>query len=155
MKRQFLRKLTSRIFKILFFSFFITAFFSCSRKSSGAMQGSGKKEDIYSSQYIKETMLKVTSWQLNNPKHAPTDWTNGAFYAGVVAAYKNTGSKLILDSLMALGERTGWQPGRRYDHADDIAISQTYIDLYRVKNDPQMIRATIDTVKKMRTIPGP
>src|SRR5215204_2609241 len=102
MKRQFLRKLTSRIFKILFFSFFITAFFSCSRKSSGAMQGSGKKEDIYSSQYIKETMLKVTSWQLNNPKHSPTDWTNGAFYAGVVAAYKTTGSTVILDSLMAL-----------------------------------------------------
>ena len=119
------------------------------------MQGAGKKEDLYSSQYIKETMLKVTSWQLNNPKHSPTDWTNGAFYAGVVAAYKTTGSKLILDSLMALGQRTGWQPGRRYDHADDIAISQTYIDLYRVKNDPQMIRATIDTVKKMRAIPGP
>jgi len=155
MKRQFYLLVTSKSFTILFLSFFITAFFSCSRKSSGAMQGAGKKEDLYSSQYIKETMLKVTSWQLNNPKHSPTDWTNGAFYAGVVAAYKTTGSKLILDSLMALGQRTGWQPGRRYDHADDIAISQTYIDLYRVKNDPQMIRATIDTVKKMRAIPGP
>src|SRR6188508_3368677 len=104
MKRQFYLLVTSKSFTILFLSFFITAFFSCSRKSSGAM-GAGKKEDLYSSQYIKETMLKVTSWQLNNPKHSPTDWTNGAFYAGVAAAYKTTGSKLILDSLMALGQR--------------------------------------------------
>jgi rhamnogalacturonyl hydrolase YesR len=55
---------------------------------------------------------------------------------------------------MALGMRTGWKPGRRYDHADDIAISQTYIDLYRIKNDRTMIQATIDSVEKMRTVPG-
>jgi unsaturated rhamnogalacturonyl hydrolase len=99
-------------------------------------------------------MLKVTDWQLKNPKHAPTDWTNGAFYAGVVAAYQTTKSALILDSLIALGERTGWRPGARYDHADDIAICQTYIDVFRLKKDRRMIQATIDTVQKLRTVPG-
>jgi rhamnogalacturonyl hydrolase YesR len=152
MKRQASPGKANRLF--VFVLLFITAAFSCSRKSSGALQGSGNK-NLFKKEYIKETMLKVTSWQLNNPKHAPTDWTNGAFYAGVVAAYNTTKSTQILDSLMALGQRTGWQPGRRYDHADDIVISQTYIDLYRMKNDPQMIKATIDTVQKMRTVPGP
>src|SRR5687767_3042789 len=109
---------------------------------------------IFRPKVIRSTMEKVTAWQLKNPKHAPTDWTNGAFYAGVVAAYKTTKSKKILDSLMAHGNRTGWQPGRRYDHADDIAISQTYIDLYRVKNDRNMLKPTIDTVAKLRTVPG-
>ncbi|MBD0374923.1 MAG: glycoside hydrolase family 88 protein [Flavisolibacter sp.] len=99
-------------------------------------------------------MLKVTDWQLKNPKHRPNDWTNGAFYAGVVAAYQTTKSKAIRDSLMALGQRTGWQPGPRYDHADDIAISQTYIDVYRLMKDRAMIQPTIDTVQKLRTIPG-
>ena len=80
---------------------------------------------IFRAKHIKSTMQKVTDWQLKNPKHAPTDWTNGAFYAGVVAAYQTTKSQKILDSLMAHGMRTGWRPGRRYDHADDIAISQT------------------------------
>jgi len=61
---------------------------------------------------------------------------------------------MILDSLMALGERTGWQPGPQYDHADDIAICQTYINLYRLKKDRRMIQPTIDTVQKLRTIPG-
>lgn len=146
--------MTGKFFTSLLFLVLITMVFSCSRKTSGAIKGSNK-QDIFSSRYIKETMLKVADWQLRNPKHAPTDWTNGAFYAGVVAAYNTTKSKQILDSLMALGQRTSWQPGRRYDHADDIAISQTYIDLYRIKNDLQMIRATIDTVQKMRTVPGP
>lgn len=115
---------------------------------------SQKTPDIFKPAEIKKNILKVTEWQLNNPKHAPTDWTNGAFYAGVVAGYKTTGSKMILDSLLALGERTKWEPGRRYDHADDIAISQTYIDLYRLKKDKKMIQATIDTVQKVRTTPG-
>jgi unsaturated rhamnogalacturonyl hydrolase len=109
---------------------------------------------IFRARHIKSTMQKVTDWQLKNPKHAPTDWTNGAFYAGVVAAYQATKSKKILDSLMAHGMRTGWKPGRRYDHADDIAISQTYIDLYRMKNDRSMLQPTIDTVAKLRTVPG-
>src|SRR4051812_24402979 len=100
---------------------------------------------IFRASHIKSTMLKVVDWQLKHPNHAPTDWTNGAFYAGVVAAYQTTKSKMILDSLMALGDRTGWKPGRRYDHADDIAISQTYIDLYRMKNDRSMIQATVDS----------
>ncbi|WP_207955562.1 glycoside hydrolase family 105 protein [Segetibacter sp. 3557_3] len=112
-------------------------------------------EDIFKSKYIKNTLQKVTTWQLQNPKHRPTDWTNGAFYAGVVAAYQTTKAGFIRDSLLALGERTGWQPGPRYDHADDIAISQTYIDVYRMKKDRKMIQGTIDTVQKLRTVPGP
>jgi unsaturated rhamnogalacturonyl hydrolase len=113
-----------------------------------------QSQDVFDKKNIKARMLQVTEWQLNNPKHAPTDWTNGAFYAGVVAAYETTKSKLIRDSLLALGERTGWRPGARYDHADDIAISQTYIDMYRKKKDHRMIQATIDTVQKLRTVPG-
>ncbi|GAB2577099.1 glycoside hydrolase family 88/105 protein [Spirosoma areae] len=110
--------------------------------------------DVFSSDYIKSTMLKVVGWQLKNPKHKTTDWTNGAFYAGVFAAYETTKSPVVLDSLMAMGNRTGWKPGDRYDHADDIAICQTYINLYRLKKDRRMIQPTIDTVQKMSRVPG-
>ncbi|MCW3091041.1 MAG: glycoside hydrolase family 88 protein [Ferruginibacter sp.] len=122
--------------------------------TGGAAWSQSQPTDVFEKNYIKSTMLKVTQWQLNNPKHLPTDWTNGAFYAGVVAAYKTTKSKVILDSLMALGQRTQWQPGVRYDHADEIAISQTYIDVYRIKKDRSMIQATIDSVQKMSKVPG-
>ncbi|GAB3711618.1 hypothetical protein GCM10027592_49370 [Spirosoma flavus] len=110
--------------------------------------------DIFTTNYIKNSMLNVVNWQLRNPKHKPTDWTNGAFYAGVFAAYETTKSPVVLDSLMAMGQRTNWQPGPRYDHADDITICQTYINLYRIKKDRKMIQATIDTVQKMSRVPG-
>ncbi|MVM31311.1 glycoside hydrolase family 88 protein [Spirosoma sp. HMF4905] len=110
--------------------------------------------NVFAPDYIKNTMLKVVDWQLKHPKHKTTDWTNGAFYAGVFAAYETTKSPVVLDSLMAMGERTGWQPGSRYDHADDIAICQTYINLYRLKKDRRMIQPTIDTVQKLGRIPG-
>lgn len=149
MKKQKTISLFSRSgFQSLFSKFVLAA---TVLSASGVQAQSG---DIFNRDNIKARMLKVTEWQLNNPKHTPTDWTNGAFYAGVVAAYRTTKSQLILDSLMALGQRTGWRPGPRYDHADDIAITQTYIDVYRMKKDRAMIQPTIDTVQKLRTVPG-
>jgi rhamnogalacturonyl hydrolase YesR len=135
-----------------FYSCFVCLFLLLLINSKVLCQSQGN--DVFKRDYIKKTMLRVTDWQLKNPKHLPTDWTNGAFYAGVVAAYKTTKSKTIRDSLFALGQRTGWKPGARYDHADDIAISQTYIDMYRQKKDRAMIQATIDTVQKVRSVPG-
>ena len=105
--------------------------------------------------YIKKQLLKTTSWQLAHPKHKATDWTNGAFYSGMFAAYETTKSKLILDSLLAMGERTKWQPDRRYDHADDIVICQTYLNLYKLKKDRRMLAPTLAVVEKFRTEPGP
>jgi unsaturated rhamnogalacturonyl hydrolase len=113
-----------------------------------------QKTDIFKPEFIKARMEKVTKWQLGNPKHQLTDWTNGAFYTGVFAAYETTRKQWILDSLMAMGERTQWKPGKRFDHADDITISQTYIDLYRIKKDERMIRPTLDTLKKVQTTSG-
>jgi unsaturated rhamnogalacturonyl hydrolase len=110
--------------------------------------------DVFDKNYIQNTMIKVTDWQLKHPLHELTDWTNGAFYTGVFAAYETTKSQAILDSLMAMGERNRWQTHHRFDHADDIVISQTYIDLYRLKNDKRMIQATIDSIAKIQTTKG-
>jgi rhamnogalacturonyl hydrolase YesR len=104
---------------------------------------------------IRAQMRQVAAWQLKNPKHELTAWTNGAFYAGLFAAYETTRDPALLEALMDMGERNKWQPGHRYDHADDIAISQTYIDLYRLKKDRRMIQPTIDTIRRMAQEPGP
>ncbi len=107
--------------------------------------------DIFERKNIKDKTLKVATWQLKNPKHELFDWTNGAFYAGVFAAYETTKSKEILAALMEMGAKNNWQIGRRFDHADDIAISQTYIDLYRLKKDKKMIQPTIDAIRRIQT----
>ena len=104
---------------------------------------------------IRAHMRQVAAWQLKNPKHELTDWTNGAFYAGLFAAYETTKDPELLAALLDMGERNQWQPGRRYDHADDIAISQTYIDLYRLKKERRMIQPTIDAIRRVAQEPGP
>ncbi|MFT3934853.1 MAG: glycoside hydrolase family 88 protein [Chitinophagaceae bacterium] len=111
--------------------------------------------NVFQPAYIKSEMVKVANWQLNHANGKPENtWTNAAFYTGVFAAYETTKSKQLFDSLMAISARFRWLPAGRYDHADDIAISQTYIDLYRIKPSPVMIQATVDTVKKLASTPG-
>ncbi len=114
-----------------------------------------QEKNLFAADYIKPTLLKVADWQMKHTnKQTLKDWTNGAFYAGVFAAYKTTQSDVLLDSMMAMGERMQWKAGRRYDHADDYAISQTYIDLYRLKKDKRMLQSTLDSLQKMKEVPG-
>ena len=110
---------------------------------------SAQTSDIFKKDYIKSTMLKVANWQLANPNHATNDWTNGAFYAGVFAAYETTKSDELMNSMIQSFDKINWQPAKRFDHADDIALSQTYIDIYRIKKDKKMIQPTIDAIKKI------
>ena len=88
---------------------------------------------------IKKTMIRATKWQLKHPKHDLRDWTNGALYAGVSAAYQSTGDKNYLKAMIEMGDKNQWNPGARPLHADDHAIAQTYMDVYRIKKNPKMI----------------
>jgi rhamnogalacturonyl hydrolase YesR len=115
----------------------------------------GDDKKIFSAGNIKKTMKSVVEWQLKNPKHDLTDWTNGAFYAGVTAAWQTTKSKEIYKALMEMGTKNDWKPGRRWYHADDIAICQTYVDLYRGEKKQEMIRPFIDTLAVFMKKPYP
>jgi len=108
----------------------------------------------FKKQAIETRMLKVAEWQLGHPNHALYDWTNGAFYAGVFAAYETTKSPELMKALLDMGEKNQWEPGPRFDHADDIAIGQTYIDLYRIKKDRKMIEPLTATVNRLKTEKG-
>lgn len=115
----------------------------------------GNDKRTFAAGHIRKTMKKVVAWQLQNPKHELTDWTNGAFYAGVTAAWESTGSREIYNALTDMGNRNSWKPGRRWYHADDIAICQTYVDLYRVEKKQEMIRPFIDTLAVFMKKPYP
>ncbi|MDR0559991.1 MAG: glycoside hydrolase family 88 protein [Prevotellaceae bacterium] len=122
---------------------------------TAVVDAQNRDADFFSSKSIKSVMLKVAKWQLENPLHQKNDWTNGAFYAGVFAAWETTKSKDLYSALLEMGNSVRWQPFRRWYHADDIAICQTYIDLYRREKKPEMIQATIDTVEKFIANPYP
>lgn len=110
---------------------------------------------LFTKGYIKKTMKNVTDWQLKNPKHELTDWTNGAFYAGVSAAWKTTKSKAIYNAMIEMGQKNNWKPGPRWYHADDIAICQTYVDVFKAEKKQEMIQPFIDTLAILMKKPYP
>lgn len=87
----------------------------------------------------KKAMLKALEWQENHPifSSAPTDWTVGAYYTGVARAHKTTKDMVYLAALKNHGYNNNWQTYKRFHHADDVAISYSYlyIDKYGDKRN--------------------
>src|SRR5436190_2322193 len=130
----------------LVFTLFVAGSFVVSVAAQGA--------DLFKRKNIEAKMLFVTKWQLANPNHPLYDWTNGACYAGVFAAWETTRSPELMAAMIEMGEKNSLKPGPRFDHADDIAISQTYLDLYRIKKDKKMLQPTIDVAERLKKESG-
>lgn len=100
---------------------------------------------------IKEMMKKVADWQISHPnkgaEHGDLSWTNAVLYVGMLdwaeLAEREDGNKDYFKWLTRIGSRNGWQPDKRMYHADDIAVSQAFIDLYRKYNNKYMLNPTI------------
>ena len=76
-----------------------------------------------------QAMLKAMQWQEANPifTKAPTDWTNGAYYVGVVKAHEATKNREYLGALKSMAIRNSWKPWERFYHADDMNICYSYL----------------------------
>jgi rhamnogalacturonyl hydrolase YesR len=95
---------------------------------------------VISPQTVLTVMQHVADWQLAHPSgHKPTDWTQGAGDAGMMALAGISGDAKYRDAMLAVGQSTQWKPGPRKYHADDHAVGQTYCELYFLYRDPRMI----------------
>ncbi|HKI70490.1 MAG TPA: glycoside hydrolase family 88 protein, partial [Verrucomicrobiae bacterium] len=89
---------------------------------------------------VLEVMQRVADWQLAHPsRHKPTDWTQGAGAAGMMALAGNSGDPKYREAMYALGESNHWQFGPRMYVADDHCIGQTYAELYFLYRESKMI----------------
>ncbi len=90
---------------------------------------------------ILRVMAAAADWQLAHPStHAPYDWTQAAFYTGVMAFGTVTDDGKYLAAMRMMGEQNQWRPGLRPGHADDYAVIATYAQLYERDRDPKMLR---------------
>ncbi|HZJ20474.1 MAG TPA: glycoside hydrolase family 88 protein [Pricia sp.] len=99
-----------------------------------APQNSNAQIDKTSDQ---RAMIKALEWQEAHPIYtmAPTDWTNGAYYTGVVQAHKTTDDQVYLAALNTMGWGNDWQTAPRFYHADDIAIAYSYLYINGIRKD--------------------
>ena len=90
-----------------------------------------QKAAITKSATTQQAILKAMQWQEANPifTKAPTDWTNGAYYLGVVKAHESTKNREYLGALKSMAIRNSWKPWERFYHADDMNICYSYLYL--------------------------
>ena len=120
---------------------------------SVAAAQTSENDKFFNDAYIKKKMKRALDWQLHHPKHKLYDWTNGAFYAGVFAAYETLADENIYNAIEAMGESNEWKAGPRLHHADDHAICQTYVDMYRISGDDEMIEPFQSTMEEFIATP--
>ncbi len=100
---------------------------------------------------IDKAVRKVADWQLaTNQPYFDQIWTSGALYVGFLAAAKSTGDAKYRDAMMAVAQKYDWDERSHPAGADDLAISQMYLDLYlaqpQEKHDPHWVQATKDNL---------
>jgi len=106
--------------------------------------------DPLDSEVIRAVVGRVADWQLEHPRYEPTDWTNAVFYPGLLAAHRLTGEPRYLETVIAISERAQWRIGERYRHADDHAIAQTYLELYRLRGDARSYADFRGAIERMK-----
>lgn len=101
---------------------------------------------VFSKEKVREAMERVAHWQIDEKlAYDPADWTNGALYAGMVEWAKMANDSIYFDWLKDKGEKSHWaqmnriNPKLRY-HADDYAVGQMYVEMYRTFGDEKMIK---------------
>lgn len=122
----------------------IFVFLGCSKTQKTTTQ----KSDVFDKTEIKKSMIKALEWQEAHPIFAihPTDWTNGAYYTGVARAHKTTKDMMYMAALKNQAVRNHWQTFTRMHHADDVAISYSY--LYIAMTDKRKNFVDLEPTKK-------
>ena len=111
-------------------------------------------EDSPASDKIETEMRRAFDWQLQHltTTKTPGDnrrWVHGAFMTGVMEAYRTTRDQAYLDYAWKWANDSSWMPGEpespanKMPNADNLAVLQSYIDLYEVDKKQANLQPTI------------
>jgi rhamnogalacturonyl hydrolase YesR len=102
---------------------------------------------------VKNIMVKVADWQIEHFRerysgrkqpHHPLAWTNAAFYVGLTKLAAMDGNEKYYEWMKKIGEEKEWVLHKRTYHADDHAVGQMYVELFRKYGDKRMIQPTME-----------
>jgi rhamnogalacturonyl hydrolase YesR len=100
---------------------------------------------------VRKAAKKVADWQLARAESTfNQQWTYAALYDGFLAASKLTGDQKYHDAMVRMGDRFQWRLlNGRFPHADDMAIGQSYMDIYLDKRDPVRMAHTKEILDQL------
>lgn len=123
---------------------------------------------VHAQQFTKkriiDKMTKVADWQVaqswstskpGNPPTGSRSWEAGAFYPGVMDAYRATKNEKYMEAVKLMAESNRYDRGPKLRNADDQAILQTYLEMYEFTGDPKLLTATKRTLDSIMLSPKP
>jgi rhamnogalacturonyl hydrolase YesR len=126
---------------------------------AGLLQANSPKEH-FDRQTLKNTMKKVTDWQINHFSYQATGsagqlhdsginaWTNAVLYIGMSRWAEVSGNPDINLWLKNIGEKSNWEISSNFSrstyglfHADELCAGQFYLDMYSRYGDTKMLES--------------
>jgi rhamnogalacturonyl hydrolase YesR len=104
---------------------------------------------------IRQAVRKVADWQLaRSEQKFNQQWTYAALYDGMLAASKATGDPRSHDAVVRMAQRFDWKLlNARFPNADDMALGQSYLDLYLETRDPARMADTKQIMDQLAARP--
>jgi unsaturated rhamnogalacturonyl hydrolase len=98
---------------------------------------------------------KVADWELGHvEKTFNQQWTYAALYDGFLAASKVTGDQKYFDAMVRMGDGFDWKlVAARFPHADDMALGQSYMDMYLQSHDAKQMADVKAAMDKLVVLP--
>lgn len=106
-------------------------------------------DDDLNKEAIKKVATAVANWQLRDYKTSPftsgvaRGWRNGVLYNGMFDWAELSDDKKYFDYLEAVFAKEYWQAGNRMYNADDICVTQAYLDMYSKFKKEHMLTPTL------------
>ncbi len=103
---------------------------------------------------IQAAMRKVADWQTARIADTPSqDWTFATLYVGMLSASDTLKVPLYQETVRKVAEHYDWTLGPRRQHADDQAIGQSYLWLYRQHPEAHEIEALHKQFDEVMQVP--
>lgn len=123
----------------------VAAFYTSQVAAEGKSSQGKMKQGISGQRRVITFMEKVANWQIENhhlSKRHDLEWTNATFYTGLMDLSRISVDTTYRYWLLNMGWKYQWQPYFKMYLADDLAVSQMYLDMYRHEADKRMLEPT-------------
>jgi len=112
--------------------------------------------DVFAADRIAGILHKVNHYQRTHPwKETDRNWIRATYYTGVMAFYKATKDRTLLDQALAWGRKHAWKVGSERHPANKLTCVQTYLELFLWKPDESFLRDARGYMDSRRSLKEP